>query len=262
MVKASIKTLLGGFGLEVIRKSNIGNETCGFFNDFDREANEKIEIVRQHTMLPYTRLYSLYDQAVYCETEDIPGSFVECGTWKGGAVGLMALANLAHGQARRHIHLFDSFVGIPEPDEAVDGPKAINEAKQAGGGTQGRLEALTGLYESAGTLEDNRQLLEVTIRYDPGYLHYHQGWFQDTLPRKAGQTGEIAILRLDGDWYASTKVCLEYLFHRVVSGGFVIIDDYGRYDGCKKAVDEFLRSEGIRTYLHRIDSEGRYLVKA
>jgi hypothetical protein len=108
----------------------------------------------------------------------------------------------------------------------------------------------------------NRELLENTIGYDPTYLHYHQGWFQETLPREAHKTGEIAILRLDGDWYASTSICLDYLYHQVVSGGFVIIDDYGCYEGCKKAVDEFMELQGIQLYLNRIDNEGRYWIKS
>ncbi len=257
-MKAPLKSLLDTLGYEV-KKKTLSAEL--FDSDFDREVHEKISIVREHSMLPYARLYSLYEQAVYCERAPIGGSFVECGTWEGGAIGLMALANLAHGRSRRDLHLFDSFEGIPEPDETMDGARAVHEARAAGGGAQGRLVALRDLYDSAGTLEANRALLEETIGYDPSHLHYHQGWFQETLPRKAATAGEIAILRLDGDWYASTKVCLDHLFDRVVAGGFVIIDDYGRYDGCRTAVDDFLHREEIVTYLHRIDNEGRYLIK-
>jgi len=268
-MKSLINPLVNSLGYEIslklkrAEKSAQGDEDV---SDFDREALEKIRVVRQHTMLPYARLYSLYDQAVYCETAGIAGSFVECGTWKGGAAGLMALANLAYGKTPRHLHLFDSFEGIPEPDEAIDGAKAVNQARAVGAGTRGRLVPLTNFYESPGALQTNRDLLENIIGYDPAYLHYHQGWFQDTLPRVAGEFGEIAILRLDADWYASTKVCLDSLWRWVVSGGFIIIDDYGCYEGCKKAVDEFLKREGIssylqRPYLHRIDSEGRYLIK-
>lgn len=261
-MKSLIKPLVNSLGYEISRKREKLELVGADASDFDREALEKIQIVRQHTMLPYARLYWLYDQAVYCETAGVAGSFVECGVWRGGAVGLMALANLAHGQARRPLHLFDSFEGIPEPDEAVDGAKAVNQARAVGAGAQGQLIPLTNFYEREGALQANRDLLENIIGYDPDYLHYHQGWFQDTLPREAHEVGEIAILRLDGDWYASTRVCLEHLYHRVVSGGFIIIDDYGCYEGCKKAVDEFMGREGVRSYLHRIDSEGRYLIKA
>ena len=207
----------------------------------------------------------MYQQVVFCETHSIPGSFVECGTWKGGAVGLMALGNLKHGSTRRHIHLFDSFVGIPEPDESIDGRKAVQQVLSVGGGTRGRLVPVTCFCEKyadrVGTLETNKYLLETIIGYEPSFLHYHKGWFQNMLPKVAPEIGDIAILRLDPDWYASTKVCLEYLYDKVVSGGFVIVDDYGCYEGCKKTVDEFTKQKGIQAYLNHIDSEGRYWIK-
>ena len=77
---------------------------------------------------------------------------------------------------------------------------------------------------------------------------------QDTLPRDSSRIESIAILRLDGDWYASTKVCLDHLYDKVVSGGFVIVDDYGYYEGCKKAVDEFIEERGLEVFLSQVDS--------
>ncbi len=233
--------------------------------DLAREADGGIRVVRSHTMLSYPRLVTLYQQVAFCETHNVAGSYVECGTWKGGAIGLMALANLKHGSARRHLHLYDSFEGIPEPDKSVDGPLAERQALSVGGEVKGRLIPLKGFYEKyadgIGDLETNKYLLETVIGYPLPFLHYHKGWFQETLPKTAREIGEIAILRLDGDWYASTKVCLEYLYSQVVSGGFVIIDDYGAYEGCRKAVDEFMAKEGIRAYLNHIDYAGRYWIK-
>jgi O-methyltransferase len=254
-----VNSLASKLGYEV-SISRRGADQFGY--DLAAEANESIKVIRSHTMLPYQRLVTLYQQAVFCEAANLAGSFVECGTWKGGAVGLMALANLRHGSARRHLHLFDSFEGIPEPDESVDGQRATEFARSAGGGVGGNLVALEGTYGAVGTLEVNRELLEQTIGYDKHYLHYHKGWFQDTLPEQAAEVGEIAILRLDGDWYSSTKVCLEYLYERVVGGGFVVLDDYGWYEGCKKAVDEFMEREGIRAFLNHIDNSGRYWIKS
>ena len=200
-------------------------------------------------------LFSLYDIAVFCETRDIVGDFVECGVWKGGYVGLMAFVNLKYGTTRRHIHLFDSFQEICEPDENVDGEKALSEAKRwsTNGEMKGRHIPMRGIYDrkgGPGKIEENRKLLEGIIRYDPNYLHYHRGWFQEVLPYKHKQIDKIAILHLDADWYASTKICLDYLFDKVVSGGFVIIDDYGAYDGCKKAVDEFMMTTDKPLYLN------------
>ena len=86
-------------------------------------------------------------------------------------------------------------------------------------------------------------------------VHYHKGFFQTTVPAAAGGIGPIALLHLDGDWYDSTRVCLAHLYDRVVSGGLITIDDYGAYDGCRRAVDTFLEASGVTAYLHPVDSE-------
>ena len=81
------------------------------------------------------------------------------------------------------------------------------------------------------------------------------------MAKAAPAIGPIAILRLDGDWYASTKICLEHLYDQVVSGGFVIVDDYGTYEGCRKAVDEFLAARGLHVFLSHVDPDCRYWIK-
>ena len=270
-IKRLTKSLVSSLGYEITRKHSIASSVTpqselpfgGY--DLEQEARENIKIIRLHTMVTYPRLVTLYQQVAFCEKHNIPGSFVECGTWRGGCVGLMALGNLKYGMVRRHIHLFDSFVGIPEPDIAIDGARAVQEVLSVGGEAKGRLMPVSGLYEKfaggVGDLESNRSLLETVIHYDPSFLHYHQGWFQDTLPNIAREIGGIAILRLDGDWYASTKVCLDYLYDKVVRGGIVIVDDYGHYEGCRKAVDEFMARERVQAYLNHIDYTGRYWIK-
>ena len=102
-------------------------------------------------------------------------------------------------------------------------------------------------------------MLEQSIGYPADYLHYHQGWFQDTLPEQHKELDRIAMLRLDADWYASTKLCLDHFFYSVVAGGFVIIDDYGAYDGCRKAVDEFLAKTGNPFFLNVVNETIRYI---
>ena len=238
----------------------------------NREVESYSEIVndigniRSHTMLTHPRLVSLHQQVQSCEKRNIPGAFVECGTWKGGAVGLMALSNLRYSATRRMLHLFDSFEGIPEPNGAIDGSLAIEQVMSVHGGLEGQLVAVKGFYEkfggSVGTLEDNRCLLENKIGYPAEFIRYHQGWFQDTVPTAATIIGPIAILRLDGDWYASTKVCLDHLYPKVVFGGFVIVDDYGTYDGCRKAVDEYRALHGIQSTFEKIDDSAYTWMKA
>jgi O-methyltransferase len=217
-----------------------------------------LTIVRPYTMLARVRLLSLWDQVQTCEREHIDGALVECGVWKGGAVGLMALASQGMGGPPRQIHVFDVFDDICEPDPAIDGERALREAREWGGLTDpsGRLQPIKGFYDhngGPGTLDVCRDLLEKRIGHPPDHCHYHVGWFQDTVP--SAVVGPIAVLRLDGDWYASTRVCLDHLYESVVPGGFVVVDDYGAYEGCARAVDEFRAERSIGSEMIWIDSD-------
>jgi len=151
--------------------------------------------------------------------------------------------------------------------EEVDGEKVINEVKKILGKdapTKGELTPLKGIYDRFGGPSDIKEcqnLFENTINYPTDKVFYHKGWFQDTIPIKSGEVDKIAILRLDSDWYESTKICLEHLFDKVVPDGFVIFDDYGLYAGCKKAVDEFLGSRNEKYFLNYSSWACRYLIK-
>ena len=264
-MKALIKKVIGILGYEIVRKPS---RKINYGYDFEQTAREAIAIVRKNTMVSYEPLVTLFQQVRHCEINSIPGDYVECGVWKGGAIGLMALANKKYGQKRRDIHMFDIFSEICEPDPAIDGEFAISQVSELAGvdkkSLKGRLKSVKGVYDShggPGTVEVVRELLEVKIGYDKRFLHYHKGWFQETLPDVAREISKIAILRLDADLYASTKICLDYLYEKVVSGGFVIIDDYGTYEGCKKAIDEFREKQGIRSFLNYVNQDCRYWIK-
>ena len=272
-MKKLIKRILRRFGVEVSKaKRNVG---ISFYNEidlkigyeFEKEANEAIKIVRKQTMLPYINLVTLYEQVLYCEKGNIEGDLVECGVWKGGAVGLMALANIKNGTIKRKLHLFDAFEEICAPNKDIDGDRAINDVKKLAGAKaliNGELKPLKGIYDSFGgpsDINECKSLIEDTIGYPSNYVNYHKGWFQNTIPFKSKEIKKIAILRLDGDWYESTKVCLDNLYDKVVQNGFIIFDDYGWYDGCKKAVDEFFKSRNEIYYLHYSTGACRYIQK-
>jgi len=235
---------------------------------YNEDAHTAINLVRRHTMLPYVNLMTLYEQVRYLEGAGIEGDLVECGVWKGGACGLMALANLRYGQHRRTIHMYDIFDNICEPDEEKDGETARQEVSLLAGRrveAKGRLIPIEGVYRNfggPGTIEENRMLMEEMVGYDPIYISYHKGWFQETVNDASQKPERIALLRLDGDLYHSIKVCLEGLYERVIVGGFIVIDDYGYYSGCTKAVDEFRESRGIKGYLHYSSGTCRYWIKS
>jgi hypothetical protein len=142
----------------------------------------------------------------------------------------------------RDVHLFDCFDDICQPDLKVDGDRAIREV----GGAEfakGELLPVKGFYKNHGGTGNEikvNSLIVDEIGFPSDHVVIHKGWFQDTLPAARDHIKQIALLRLDGDWYASTKVCLENLYEQVVRGGVIIVDDYECYEGCKKAVDEFL----------------------
>ena len=153
------------------------------------------------------------------------GAIVECGTWKGG----MACGMLAVAPGPRDFHFFDSFEGLP-PAQEIDGQKAID--------WQADTEAPDYYDNNRADRDAFERRVRAAARPDQ-HLHIHQGWFSDTLPQ-APDDLEIAVLRLDGDWYQSTIDCLENLFDKVLPGGLVIIDDYLDWDGCTRAVHDFL----------------------
>ncbi len=219
------------------------------------------------TMVPFTGVAATYRLAAHCEWAGIDGAFVECGVWRGGSAAVLSLANLTHGETPRDLHLFDAYDDPPEPDEAVDGDRACAEYRTWGevdGPLEARLTPAVGLYERAGlggpgVASEVRSLLVEGIEHPAEHVHLHVGWVQETVP--VSDTGPIALLRLDVDLYHPTRACLDGLYDRVVPGGFVIIDDYGAYEGCRAAVDGFLAERDERVLLHHVDAERRYFVK-
>lgn len=224
--------------------------------DLEDAACEAVSQVIGATQLSYERLVTLYQQVVYLERNQLSGALVECGVWRGGAAAMMALANLAESSERRMLHLFDSFQGMPEPDLAHDGEEALRWAGRRGDGS------LVGTGVNVAHPEDVKSLIIDRIGYPASSVVIHPGWFQNTLPLARSQVGPIALLRVDGDWYESTLVVLEYLFDLVIPRGIVVLDDYGAFEGCRRATDEFLARRAPHAYLHHIDYTGRYFIKS
>jgi len=195
---------------------------------------------RPYTMLPYGRMERLYGLAEQCTREKIPGAFVQCGVWKGGSAAV--LADLAERSDRR-LFLFDSFQGCPPPgpnDVSVHGrPGLAGEAAAA-------MQDVTGLLRRLG-MNMNR------------HVWIYPGWFDRTVPDTAAVIGRIALLHLDCDWYDSVRSCMASLYPRVVSGGYVVVDDYFYWRGARMAVgDYFGRSGDPRPAVHRVDHAGAW----
>jgi len=154
----------------------------------------------------------------------------------------------------RDLHLFDTFEGMPKPQE-LDVDMRGNSALAAFAETQ--LEGDTSDFCRA-TLPDVQAAMAST-GYDPERVHFHKGKVEVTIPSAA--PGQIALLRLDTDWYESTRHELEHLYPRLSPGGILIIDDYGHWRGARKAVDEYIEKCALSLFLSRIDYTGRIAVK-
>lgn len=260
VIKNLVRSVAHKMGYEIRRIDRIGNDADEYQapDPLAGPIAAALKTVRPYTMLSEARLTTLFRQVIHCDRMSTEGAFVECGTWKGGAVGMMALANRHAGGPPRHLHLFDAFDDICEPDPEVDGKRILDEVQATLGDVPvaGELKPMKGAYDTfggAGTIDAARELIETKIGYDPELVHFHKGWFQDTVPVDAKDIGPIAVLRLDGDLYYSIKVCLEHLYDQVVPGGFVVIDDYSYYEGCTRAVDEFIANRKLDAYLHPAD---------
>jgi len=208
---------------------------------------------KRATMTTAVRSRALWDLCVDTAARGIEGAFVECGVWRGGSAAIMGLAN-KHCGTRRKLHLFDSFEGLPEPS-AHDGALA---SSYSGGRSSGKLETID---ECVASREEVEEFLFGKIGLDRLQTEFHQGWFQNTVPADAEGIGSIAVLRLDGDWYDSTRVCLMHLYPLLAVGGILILDDYSAWEGCAKATKEYRAQHGITSPIKQIDSDSVYWIK-
>ncbi|WP_326697806.1 TylF/MycF family methyltransferase [Streptomyces sp. NBC_01754] len=219
--------------------------------DYDDEAKDIIRAVKPYTMTSPERLNALVLATRYIARHGIPGAVVECGVWRGGSMQACAKTLLSLGESDRELYLFDTYEGMTPPtaqDLRRDG-RSAQELLDA----QGKDRPIW----AVASLEDVREGF-AGVPYPQERVHYVPGKVEDTVPGQAPE--QIAILRLDTDWYASTRHELEHLYGRLVSGGVLLIDDYGYWQGSRQAVDEFLEKTGERLLLLRMD-EGRIAVK-
>jgi O-methyltransferase len=219
---------------------------------YDDAANALISRVRPRTMTSPEKLYPLILAVRHVVAAGIEGDFVECGVWRGGSMQAMAWTLLAEGAKDRDLHLFDTFEGMPPPGEhdrrTKDSMAADHLLEQH--------DLSHPVWAYAG-LEDVRQGMAET-GYPEERIHFVPGMVEDTIPNQAPD--RIAVLRLDTDWYASTRHELEHLYPRLVPGGVLLLDDYGYWDGARRATEEFLATIDDKLLLLPM-AEGRIAIK-
>jgi hypothetical protein len=192
-----------------------------------------------HSMIGTRRMAQLRGA---CETvlqEQIPGDLIETGVWRGGAGIMMRGVLAAYGDTSRRVWLADSFEGLPAPDVAQF-PQDAESRFHTYAPLAVSLEQVQANFAKYGLLDQQ--------------LVFVKGWFRETLPGLPVE--RLAVLRLDGDMYESTRNALDNLYRRVSPGGYVIVDDYGMVPECRAATDDFRREQRIDTPMTDIDGVG------
>ncbi len=211
---------------------------------------EIIESVGRLTMTSPERILALCQAVAYLTTNQIQGDFVECGVWRGGSMAAAARTLLAGGDSRRQLWMYDTFDGMSEPtDQDIDfmGQSAETLLEQQDRDDAQSVWCYSPLDQVKSAMADTG--------YPIDRIRFIEGKVEETLPAETPE--QISLLRLDTDWYESTRCELEHLFPKLVPGGVLIVDDYGHWEGCRRAVDEYFEENKIAMLLNRIDYTGR-----
>lgn len=220
--------------------------------DLPPNLQQAVQKAREFTLTTNHRLAATVDAIRYVVDNEIQGDVVECGVWRGGNMVAAAYTLQSLGSTSRHLYLYDTFAGMTPPTE-----HDLDYAGADAAALLERDEKGTNIWCEA-SLEDVSANMAST-GYPENLVHCVKGPVEQTIPGVL--PNKIAVLRLDTDWYESTKHELEHLYPLLVSGGVLIIDDYGHWQGARKAVDEYFAAKQIRPLLARIDYTCRMMVK-
>lgn len=224
------------------------------YADMGDAFDRSYQMAKAYTMTSRERMFALWQAVHHVSRASVPGDVVECGVWRGGSA-MMAALGLLNAQETRALWLYDTFEGMPAPtdrDVRFDGTTAEDSLA--------KLARRAGAFNdwAYATLADVQSQMAAT-KYPQDILHFIQGPVEQTIPDDCPPS--IAVLRLDTDWYASTRHELENLWPRLSPGGVLIVDDYGHWQGAREAVDEFFTTQEIAILLHRVDYTGRIAIK-
>jgi hypothetical protein len=250
MLKTTIKNILRKTGYEIIKA---GNEDQ--FIDMEDQFKQYYEQCSTFTRTSIHRMYAIYKAVEYIITNNIEGDLVECGTWRGGSAMMMALALIGLNEQSRKIYLYDTFEGMTEPTEK-DVTYANKDASSLLSISEDNKEDSVWCLA---TIEEVQNNLFAT-GYPKENLLFIKGKVEETIP--ANMPLKISLLRLDTDWYESTRHELVHLYPLLTEKGVIIIDDYGHWKGAREATDEYFKKTKQSILLNRIDYTGRIGVKS
>lgn len=247
----AIQWMFKRFGLRITK---VPNQDSLLPWDMDQEFQEIFEKSIDYSMTSTANRYALYQAIKYLVKHEIPGDIVECGVWRGGSSMIAASTLMALGDTNRRIWLYDTFEGSTEPGEvdvrAYDGARAQTVWKNWNASHDDKW-----ISSPLGDVKTNM----ASTGYPDDKIVYVQGMVEETIPDNA--PSEIALLRLDTDWYQSTYHELSHLFPNVTRNGVLIIDDYGWWKGSKEATDQYFNEINVPALLNRVDVSCRLVIK-
>jgi O-methyltransferase len=241
---------VGRFGLVLSKKET----PVKFDISQDKPFMEIYKKCKPYTMTSDERMYSLYKAIEYTLDNNIKGDFVECGVWKGGSSMLIALTLLQKGITNRNIYLYDTFEGMSAPTDADVAHSGESAGKLLSEQDKAKADSVW-CYSPIDAVKANL----LSTGYPEKHLFFVKGKVEDTLPITVPSI--ISLLRLDTDWYESTKIEMEVLYPLLEKQGILIIDDFGFWEGARRAIVEYFEKAGKIPYLHRIDDTGRLIIK-
>lgn len=227
-----------------------------FDPDMEAAFRESYQRNKQYTMTSIERMYGMYKASEYILENKVEGAFVECGVWRGGSTMMGMDVVLAKNITDREFWMFDTFEGMSEPTEKDIMHSGLDAKKE-----WERLRESQEKESSDWCLASLDEVVRNVLKtgYPKDKIIPVQGKVEDTIPGKIPE--KIALLRLDTDWYESTRHELEHLFPRLSVGGILIIDDYGCWQGAREAVDEYFSKQSSKIFFQRTDYTGRMAVK-
>lgn len=246
MIGKLAQRLFNGLGYNLQKRT-------GLYQDLDPVFNPIYNKCKPYTMTSIERMYALFQSINYIEKNNIPGNIVECGVWKGGSSMLAALTLSGMKSFERQIYMYDTYEGMSEPGEKdvdINGNKVNSKWEKVD-----KSDTLF-CYSNFEEVADNMQN---KTDYPFELIKLIKGKVEDTIPSVL--PGEIALLRLDTDWYESTYHELKSLYPLLTKGGVLIIDDYGHWKGAREAVDQYFNEIKVAPLLQRIDYTGRMVIK-
>jgi O-methyltransferase len=224
-----------------------------FAIEADKEIAKFIDISSKFSMTGHQRIYLLSQAILNAKEKRLDGDFVECGVWRGGNILLYKLLNDFYS-LNKTIFAYDTFEGMTTPED-IDIDFMGNAANKLLIANK-KSENLRNVHCFSTIDSVKKNILEHTNLKN---INFIIGPVEKTLLIKKNLPKKISVLRLDTDWYSSTKIELEILYPRLVRGGVLIIDDYGHWQGARKAVDEYFFNK--KKCLHVCDYTCRYLIK-